>query len=169
MVISSLVPKGPQPCLCLPGPCPHSAPRISPQVVDMSLSSRTQPRLSSPHSGAAFVTRVPEQSGPCGQQASTKPGQMQTARLAPRFRSTGALERAGCPLPPSQQTIHPVEGPRQSAPLLGAQDTQQKSPSLPLWEPAVRISEAVIEGPDASSWTKRAAEPGAKKWSVKGW
>lgn len=35
---------------------------------------------------------------------------------------------------------------------------------LPLWEP-----EAVMEGPDANSWTRRAAEAKEVEWGVKGW
>lgn len=123
-VVSSLIPKHPQLCQNLSGPCPHSAPRTQSQVADMPLSSRTQPRPSSPRLGAASVTSVPEQTVPHGHQASTRPGQVQTTHLAPSSRNTGA-GRMPTVLVTTDHHLHPVEGPRQQAPLLGVQDTAE--------------------------------------------
>lgn len=115
-VVSSLVPKDPQVCLCLPGPCPHLLPRIQPQLADMPLSYRTQSRPSSPFCcRAAFVTRVLEQTSPRGHQASSRPGQVQTASLALRSRSIGAGRMPTAPVT-TDHHLHPAEGPRQQAP-----------------------------------------------------
>ena len=96
-------------------PCPHSAPRTQPMKSSWCPGPGRGP-------GRALVTGVPKQASPRGHQARPRgPAKCKQHAWRP---DTGALQRAGCPLPPSQQTIISalLEGPRQPAPPLGAGD-----------------------------------------------
>lgn len=125
-VVSSLVPKGPQLCPCLSGPCLRSAPRTQTPAADMPLGSRTQLRPSSPCSRAACQSRLTF--------VGTAPAQSlakQTTCLAPRSRSIGAGRMPTAPVT-TEHHLYPVEGPRQQAPLLGVQDTAEGHLPSPL-------------------------------------
>lgn len=108
--------------------------------------------------GTAFVTSVPEQTGPHGHRASTRPGQVQTTRLAPRSRSTEA-GRMPAALVTTDHHLHPVEGPRQ----LGVQDTAESHLLPPLG-----ILEASDRGSRCQQLVKETSGAGrtrASKWS----
>lgn len=171
-VVSSLVPKGPQLCLCRLGLVPSQRPGPSHRLSDMPLSSRTQPRpsphapeqplLPACHSGLALVGTGP----------APGPGQVQTARLAPRSRSNGA-GRMPTALVTTDRRLHAVEGPRQRDSGWEFR-TQQKAISLPHWEPGVGILEANDRRSRLQKRVKetgRMGRTGAKEmeWRVKGW
>lgn len=121
-------------------------------------------------SRAAFVTRVLEQTGPRGHQASTRPGQVQTAHLAPRSWSIRAGRMPTAPVT-TDHHLHPVRGPGSRHPCREFR-TSQKLVSLPDCELAVGIWRVATEGPEASGRTGRQTirvRPKEVEWRVKGW
>lgn len=130
----------------------------------MPLSSRTQPRPSSPCSGAAFVTSVPQQTGPHGHRASTRPGQVQTTHLAPRSRNSEAGRMPTALVTTIISTL--LRGPGSRHPCWEFR-TQQKAISLPYWEPGVGILEASDRRSrcqQLAKETSRAGRTRANKW-----